>query len=110
MITITPTNLNGRTETPKSWLGLSVREFFSTVNWENKPPEIQELSQELVASATQGLSGSLSLSLTVHQFFSAIPWDGVEIAPMPVQEVEKPPVASAANDDFTLAGFSDLFG
>lgn len=107
---ITPTSLNGRGITTGSWLSLSVREFFTSVNWENRPPEVRELTQELVISGTQGIPSSLSLSLTVSQFFGAIPWDGVAIAPMPIQESEALPPVSTGEGDFTLEGFSDLFG
>lgn len=110
MITITPINLNGRSFDSESWLALSVREFFTAVNWENKPPEIQQLSQELVISATQGTISPLSLNLTVSQFFGAIPWDGSTIASLPNQTDGSFLATTADSSDFTLEGFSDLFG
>ena len=110
MITITPTNSNGRAAATESWLALSVREFFTTVNWENKPPEVQQLSQELVISARQGTASPLSLNLTVSQFFGAIPWDGAAIASLPVQTDDILLSDPTNGSDFTLEGFSDLFG
>ena len=92
------------------WLQQSVRELFSAINWDDQPEEVHDLSQELALNAVQGGNMSLSMTLTVRQFFSAVPWDGAEIAAMVVPApVEDPALANAA-DDLTLDGFSGLFG
>jgi hypothetical protein len=91
--------------TKDSWLTTSVQTFFSGFNWENAPPEIQEIQQ---TASVQATSGPLSLSLSVGQFFAAINWHGSEIA-APVA-VEQPSIPQpAANDDLTLDDFSSLF-
>jgi len=100
-------NLNGAAPSAQDWLQQSVQEFFSGINWENSPPAVYELSQELTTSVLQGTDVSLSMSLTVSQFFAAIPWDGATIAvtPLPAKPAEPEDVNS-----LTLEGFSDLFG
>jgi hypothetical protein len=88
---------------PPSWLQSSVREFFSACNWEDQPPEVQELK----LTALQGSTEPLSLTLSVRQFFGAIAWDGNAVAAPP--PAESPSSASAPVDEFTLDDFSSLF-
>jgi hypothetical protein len=101
---------NGSSPFGQAWLQQSVQEFFSGINWDNAPQDIYELSQELTASALQGTELSLSLNLTVSQFFAAIPWDGTAIA-APATPVLADPLSGPEDlNDLTLEGFSDLFG
>lgn len=85
------------------WLRQSVQQFFSNFNWEDNPPEIQELRQV----STQTGQQTLSLTLSVTQFFNAVNWEGSSIAAMPHPETLPSP--SATNAAFTLEDFSDLF-
>lgn len=88
---------------PSSWLQQSVQQCFSQFNWDDTPPEIQELRQ----TTTQPGQESLSLTLTVDQFFNAINWQGSSIAALPQSEPARQP--GTTNDAFTLEDFSDLF-
>ncbi len=101
-------SMNGSAPFSQSWLQQSVQEFFSGINWENTPQIVYELSQELTASGLQGTEVSLSLALTVSQFFAAIPWDGATIAALPTPAVVEAPSPDDVNS-LTLDGFSDLF-
>jgi hypothetical protein len=85
----------------RSWQRSTVQTFFANFNWENHPPEVQEI--KLQAQTTQS---PLSLTLSVSQFFAAINWDGNTIAAAPdTGLVALPPEA----DDLTLDDFSSLF-
>lgn len=87
----------------QKWLQSSVRNFFTNFNWENHPPEVQELK----VSALQGSDVPLSLTLSVSQFLGAIAWDGASVA-APAQP-EAPASESPSAKDFTLDDFSSLF-
>jgi hypothetical protein len=107
MNTATLTQNNGSKTTSKkdSWLTASVQTFFSGFNWEDAPPEVQEIQQ---TSAGQAITGPLSLTLSVSQFFAAINWDGAEIAaPVVIEQpaIPQPP----ASEELTLDDFSSLF-
>jgi len=78
-----------------------VQEFFSRVNWEDTSLEVQELKFH----ALQGFDTPLSLTLTVNQFFAAIPWDGVPSAPQTLNPIE----STSTEDGFTLDDFSNFF-
>jgi hypothetical protein len=93
--------VNGSTPPSKPWLQQTVHQFFTTFNWEGHPPEVQELK----LTALQGDDVSLSLTLTVSQFLSAIAWEGNAIATTPALATS----TSSSNEDFTLENFSDLF-
>jgi len=106
-----------------AWINLTVREFFKTVNWEDKPPEVyeltQDLTQDLSRTAAQGSYQPLSLTLTVRQFFDAFPWDGLSLSGSEVNDLDlfaeslnlgDDDPAPGSIDDMTLGGFSDLFG
>lgn len=87
------------------WLQLSVRDFFTHVNWTDQPPEVQAIQ----ISALQGDQPGASLQLTVSQFFSAIPWDGRAVAaPLAAQTVGNAPKAQEA-PGFTVDDFAGLF-
>lgn len=105
-ITLVHTNGNGSIpySTDESWLKLTAKEFFSGINWDNNPPEVQELK----VSASQGEVAPLSLLLSVNQFFAAVNWDGMAIAPPPISASLEPNSGKEAKD-FTLEEFSDLF-
>ncbi|MBW4519598.1 MAG: hypothetical protein KME16_07845 [Scytolyngbya sp. HA4215-MV1] len=100
---------NGSTAFPKgqAWLQMPVQKFFTAINWEDQPPEVQEIKQNAVEAAAQGNDAPLSLMLSVSQFFGAFPWDGNAMA-------MNPPILSIASSTFeadgiTLDDFSDLF-
>ncbi|NJO41640.1 MAG: hypothetical protein HC769_14895 [Cyanobacteria bacterium CRU_2_1] len=84
-----------------SWLQQTVEQCFSRFNWDDHPPEIQELKRTV-----QGSDQPLSFTLTVSQFFSAINWNGKTIAALPQPETPPNSIKPAA---FTLEDFSDLF-
>lgn len=90
--------------TPQPWLQKTVQDFFAAINWDDHPPEVQEIKQ--VVSETQDMS--LSLTLSVKQFFESIPWDGKAVAAPIVDEplAEPPP---AGGESFTLDDFSGMF-
>lgn len=85
------------------WLQSSVQKFFSAVNWEDNPEEVQEMKLTAMANP----NAPLSLTLSVSRFFATVNWEGAEIAadPTPVA----PPPTSAPANDFTLDDFSGLF-
>jgi hypothetical protein len=92
------------------WLQQSVRQFFGGINWEDQPPEIQELR----TAVRSGHAEPLSLKLTVNQFFGAINWEGDAIAAPPEPEftfLEDSSEIKLSDDDdgFTLDDFSGLF-
>jgi hypothetical protein len=104
MSSLTLNSTNGVKPHSQPWLTLSVQKFFSAINWDDNPPELQEM--KLTASQTEG--APLSLILTVHQFFSSVNWEGAAIASVPT--VPEAPASSAPSvDKFTLDDFSDLF-
>lgn len=97
---------NGSSSHAKSWMQQSVQQFFSGFNWEDHPPEIQNLR----ATAGQRGDEPLSLILTVSQFFGAVNWEGGAIAALPSHSIEQAASASPTGiDAFTLDDFSDLF-
>jgi len=85
---------------PNSWLQSSVQEFFSTLNWEDLPPNIQQIGEV----TSQYSDAPLSLDLSVSRFFAAINWEGAAIA-----AAVSTPTQSSSADSFTLDDFSDLF-
>lgn len=97
---------NGTAPKPPVWASLTVQEFFRAVNWEDNPPEVQEIKLNL----SQGENTELSMMLTVGQFFEAVNWEGTAIAAAPIPNepgLEAPLAAPVMN--FTLEDFSDLF-
>jgi hypothetical protein len=99
-LTVSPNNGATAIGSPQSWLQLSVQKFFSTVNWDDNPPEMQEIK-----FTSQVSSGPLSLTLSVSQFLAAFHWDGTTIAAAPAQ----PSVPAPPARDLTLEDFSNLF-
>lgn len=90
--------------TAAGWLKQTVEQFFSHVNWEDQPPEIQILRH----TAAPGQAQSLSLLLTVNQFLSAINWEGGAVA-QPIKPAVEPSGSTQQPNAFTLEDFSDLF-
>jgi len=90
---------------PSSWKRQSVQQFFTAFNWDDHPPEVQELK---ITAAQQGGYHPLSLALKVKDFFGAFNWDDSAIAATP-KPPEVLPSNSNADDAFTLDNFSDLF-
>ncbi len=87
------------------WLQLSTQQFFSRFNWDNNPPEVQQLRQNTVAGST----APLSMTLSVSQFFGAINWEGEAIAQAHPAVQASPDAGLSGADSFTLDIFSDLF-
>lgn len=87
-----------------AWLSMTLREFFTQINWADQPPEIQAIQ----LTALQGDRPELSLQLTVNQFFAAIPWDGkTAAAPLDYQDLSSPAVSG--EPEFTVDDFAGLF-
>jgi hypothetical protein len=93
---------NGAAAKSSDWLQQSVQQFFSAVNWNDRPSVIQHLllNTELETAQTP------SLFLTVNQYFGAFDWEGRNVA-APLKSSTKP--VAEAKDEFTLDDFSDLF-
>lgn len=90
---------------PQAWLKQTVQQFFSSVNWDDQPPEIQHLR---LANA-QAEPQSLSRFLTVSQFFNSFNWVGdSSVSTASPSQFLVEPVADT-NNVFTLDDFSDLF-
>lgn len=105
MSSMTLTHTNGSTPPKTLWSGLTVQKFFEAVNWEDNPPEVQEIKR----TASQGDNRTLSLMLTVSQFFGAVNWDGTAIAAVPPPQEEPEAQVASGMDQFTLDDFSSLF-
>ncbi|MCU0523980.1 MAG: hypothetical protein MUF72_04050 [Elainella sp. Prado103] len=95
---------NGAAATVSGWLKQTVHQFFSAVNWDDQPPEIQVLRQ----ATHQPQSHSLNLLLTVNQFFSTVNWEGGAIA-QPIKPAADPLSTPDQTKGFTLDDFSGLF-
>lgn len=115
MMTVPHTNGSAK-GMQQRWLTSTVEEFFSSVNWDDRPLEVvtptllfddTTLNSEPSASAA---TISLSLTMSVSEFFDAFPWEGQPIiaAPIPVQETSPDDPPEDVND-VTLEDFSDLF-
>lgn len=115
MMTVPHTNGSAK-GMQKVWLRSTVEEFFSSVNWDDRPVEVVE-PKALVEDASdpetlaQPVSSHhpLSLSMSVNDFFDQFPWEGQPIiaAPLPVNEAS--PEADDDANDITLDDFSGLF-
>lgn len=109
---LTPTNgSKPHVDTP-TWLQKTVQQFFNGFNWEDQPPEVQELR----AASQSGSAEPLSLKLTVSQFFDSINWDGNRAIAAPpstdlmfTEDVSAIDTPSSDDDGFTLDDFSGLF-
>lgn len=108
---LTPTNGSKPKVETSAWLQQTVQQFFSGFNWEDQPPEIQELR---VASQADDAE-PLSLKLTVSQFFGAINWEGNQAiassthAELTFEDLSAIDAPNPDDDDFTLDDFSGLF-
>lgn len=107
---LTPTNGSKPHVDKSSWLQQTVQQFFNGFNWEDQPPEVQELR----AASQADNAEPLSLKLTVSQFFGSINWEGNHAIATPthpeltfedLSAIDIPP----DDDGFTLDDFSDLF-
>ena len=56
---------DGRSQPVAPWLQASVRTFFGNFNWEDNPPEVQQVKLTTLQAST----APLNLSLSVSQFF-----------------------------------------
>lgn len=111
MSAVTLTHTNGSTphhSTAEQWLKQTAREFFGAINWDNNPPEVQELKLVAAQAGLQNEPTELSMLWSLSQFFNAINWDGAEIAAP--STTSAPDIdASAGPQKFTLEDFADLF-
>ncbi len=92
----------GESQANHAWLQSSVTEFFSAINWDDKPPEVYAATLPSHTAAAE----ALSLEMSVTRFFGSFNWDGIAIAaPAPVA----PTPEAKPKKNFTLDEFSDLF-
>ncbi|MBD1910072.1 MULTISPECIES: hypothetical protein [unclassified Leptolyngbya] len=89
-----------------AWLQTSTRKFFSSVNWDDNPPEIQEIKQKVAENPT---AEDLSRDLTVGQFFAAVNWDDDAAVAPPAADNFLAELLEEPANNFTLDDFSDLF-
>jgi len=100
MSTVTLSSINGSKPTAQPWLMSSVQTFFTSVNWEDHSPTVQEVRLTL-----QETTKPLSLTMSVSNFFAAINWDNAAIAATPAAQ----PGPANASNDLTLDDFSSMF-
>jgi len=96
----------------KTWQRLSVRDFFSQINWEHDPEPVQQFKQASKQTGldTTGNTENLSLTLSVSQFFGSIDWEGQgAIAPSAPRPPEPEMASTEAENEVTLEDFSSLF-
>ncbi|XHX80175.1 MAG: hypothetical protein RBJ76_09685 [Stenomitos frigidus ULC029] len=84
-----------------SWQRDSVKAFFTSVNWDDHPPAMQEIKQ----SSSKDSNAPLSLKMSVCQFFATVNWADTAIAAPTAVQPSPPP----ARDELTLDDFSGLF-
>jgi hypothetical protein len=104
-LTLPQTNGSKAATTVSPWLQSSVQSFFSTINWEDSPPEVQQIKQNAMPS-TGATATPISMAMSVNQFFAAINWDNAAIA-APVQQATS--LSQPKPSEITLDDFSDLF-
>jgi hypothetical protein len=108
MLTLPQTNGSKASVPAPSWLQSSVQAFFTAINWENNPPEIQQIRQSTAQPVSFDTPSpqALNLIMSVNQFFAAINWDNATIAGNATSSESQSP---AKPKDITLDDFSDLF-
>ncbi len=107
MMTLTLPQTNGSkvSKVNSTWLQSSVQAFFSGINWEDNPPEVQQIKQNAAQSVGTNAT-PVSFTMSVSQFFAAINWDNATIA-APVQQTQSP--GQPKSNSITLDDFSSLF-
>lgn len=92
------------------WLRSTVEEFFSAINWDDRPiepaPSVSKVDSEPAASSAAHTP--LSMTMSVSQFFTLFPWDGQRAIAAPLS-VTMPLPNTTEGADITLDDFSDLF-
>ncbi|MGB3517992.1 MAG: hypothetical protein WBA43_16165 [Elainellaceae cyanobacterium] len=94
-----------------SWLQQSVQQFFQDVNWDGRvlaPPPIEDDIGDMTSlfpADAPTVSSSFSFTMTVSNYFAAIPWDGVPMIAAPIltdtpTEAAAPEEKSVTLDDF----------
>lgn len=98
---------NGKSEAQISanWLQTSVQDFFSSINWEMAPVEVQQFKRESLQASPE----LTSLTLSVARFFSCIPWEGQPVIAPSFAESENLEIEQEESEDLTLDDFSSLF-
>lgn len=95
---------NGSKPQSLHWKQKSVQTFFSTFNWDDHSPQVQELR----LTASQKFSNQpLSLALKVSEFLGTVNWDGNAIAN--TSNLLKAFTMESPSNTFTLEDLSDLF-
>jgi hypothetical protein len=97
---------------PDIWLQQSVQQFFQSVNWEGRvltppPAPVQELEAD--SAPVPAATNHLDLTMSVSDYFNAIPWDGVPVIAAPVLSDEPEDVPSVAEKEVTLDDFFSSF-
>jgi len=92
-----------------AWLQTSTRKFFSSVNWDDNPPEIQEIKQKVADTPTPESVEALNQDVTVGQFFAAVNWDDEAAVAPPASDDFLAELLEEPANSFTLEDFSDLF-
>ena len=101
-----PTLSNGHGPmSAQPWLKESVRTFFEGFAWTG-----QTIAPTTTGETATGDVAGSTMTMTVHQFFETIAWDGQPTIGVPIAPVEAQPDLPPAEDSLTLDGFSDLFG
>ena len=90
-----------------SWATISVRNFFERIPWTGVSVSVSDVPSGRAASDTVEAS-SLSLKLSVGEYFDQFPWDGqphiaVAVTPISIKSDSSPA------EDVTLEGFADFF-
>lgn len=108
MNSLSQASTNGKATAPNSpnWLLTPVQAFFTGINWEMNPLEVQQVKQAVILGSNQ----PLPLTFTVQQFFSCIAWEGGPATPPPPDtDVALLSSLETAKNEFTLDDFSSLF-
>jgi hypothetical protein len=103
MSSLTLPQMNGshKSQPLFNWLEASVHDFFSTMNWDDHPPEIHAS----VTGLAENTKEPPSLEMSVSRFFATIEWGGHAIA----NSTPVAPPQPIAQQEFTLDDFSGLF-
>jgi hypothetical protein len=94
--------------TAPTWHTQTVTEFFSQMAWTGATSPANSTSSGF-SMATSATPEALDMRSSVQVFFSQFPWDGKPLIAALGPVLIKPSVTPAAQEEFTLDGFADLF-